>query len=175
MIRRPPRSTRTDTLLPYTTLFRSRGDHGRAVRVRARLLRLRAGGVPRLGAGGGRRHRRRLRLPDAFPVDRPRRDRSARRDLLRLGHRAGAVRQCADRRPREGRLSMTTTDTRSGVAGAVRRDPARLTACALVLLAVLFVAVNVLAAFTLTSQRVDLTAARLYSLSPARSEEHTSE
>src|SRR3546814_1825585 len=32
MIRRPPRSTRTDTLFPYTTLFRSgqaRADHGR--------------------------------------------------------------------------------------------------------------------------------------------------
>src|SRR3546814_12828492 len=31
MIRRPPRSTRTDTLFPYTTLFRSWGhglDHG---------------------------------------------------------------------------------------------------------------------------------------------------
>src|SRR3546814_8531684 len=28
MIRRPPRSTRTDTLFPYTTLFRS-GDEGR--------------------------------------------------------------------------------------------------------------------------------------------------
>src|SRR3546814_5180248 len=28
MIRRPPRSTRTDTLFPYTTLFRSRGDDG---------------------------------------------------------------------------------------------------------------------------------------------------
>src|SRR3546814_8644733 len=26
MIRRPPRSTRTDTLFPYTTLFRSEGD-----------------------------------------------------------------------------------------------------------------------------------------------------
>src|SRR3546814_1637529 len=26
MIRRPPRSTRTDTLFPYTTLFRSCGD-----------------------------------------------------------------------------------------------------------------------------------------------------
>src|SRR3546814_9781872 len=26
MIRRPPRSTRTDTLFPYTTLFRSHGD-----------------------------------------------------------------------------------------------------------------------------------------------------
>src|SRR3546814_8956299 len=34
MIRRPPRSTRTDTLFPYTTLFRSghrRGDVGKAL------------------------------------------------------------------------------------------------------------------------------------------------
>src|SRR3546814_9899213 len=30
MIRRPPRSTRTDTLFPYTTLFRSRVDGDRA-------------------------------------------------------------------------------------------------------------------------------------------------
>src|SRR3546814_5519949 len=30
MIRRPPRSTRTDTLFPYTTLFRSRNPRGRA-------------------------------------------------------------------------------------------------------------------------------------------------
>src|SRR3546814_1795366 len=29
MIRRPPRSTRTDTLFPYTTLFRSRLDASR--------------------------------------------------------------------------------------------------------------------------------------------------
>src|SRR3546814_2532545 len=29
MIRRPPRSTRTDTLFPYTTLFRSDQDSGR--------------------------------------------------------------------------------------------------------------------------------------------------
>src|SRR3546814_7549475 len=29
MIRRPPRSTRTDTLLPYTTLFRSRSRRRR--------------------------------------------------------------------------------------------------------------------------------------------------
>src|SRR3546814_2525899 len=28
MIRRPPRSTRTDTLFPYTTLFRSMQRHG---------------------------------------------------------------------------------------------------------------------------------------------------
>src|SRR3546814_10556707 len=34
MIRRPPRSTRTDTLFPYTTLFRSAPAAVRAVEVR---------------------------------------------------------------------------------------------------------------------------------------------
>src|SRR3546814_4668621 len=33
MLRRPPRSTRTDTLFPYTTLFRSEAAHGLAQRV----------------------------------------------------------------------------------------------------------------------------------------------
>src|SRR3546814_4170593 len=37
MIRRPPRSTRTDTLFPYTTLYRSR-DKGRLARVAKRHL-----------------------------------------------------------------------------------------------------------------------------------------
>src|SRR3546814_3393994 len=37
MIRRPPRSTRTDTLFPYTTLFRSR-DQCIAVRLLLRCL-----------------------------------------------------------------------------------------------------------------------------------------
>src|SRR3546814_5734634 len=32
MIRRPPRSTRTDTLFPYTTLFRSRDTRASAFR-----------------------------------------------------------------------------------------------------------------------------------------------
>src|SRR3546814_13262538 len=31
MIRRPPRSTRTDTLFPYTTLFRSQPEHAEEV------------------------------------------------------------------------------------------------------------------------------------------------
>src|SRR3546814_9317115 len=31
MIRRPPRSTRTNTLFPYTTLFRSVGDDWQAI------------------------------------------------------------------------------------------------------------------------------------------------
>src|SRR3546814_804456 len=34
MIRRPPRSTRTDTLFPYTTLFRSSNQDGSSVRIR---------------------------------------------------------------------------------------------------------------------------------------------
>src|SRR3546814_17963975 len=33
MIRRPPRSTRTDTLFPYTTLFRSNADRGFPCRI----------------------------------------------------------------------------------------------------------------------------------------------
>src|SRR3546814_15626206 len=42
MIRRPPRSTRTDTLFPYTTLFRS---PRLAVLARAALVEQRADGV----------------------------------------------------------------------------------------------------------------------------------
>src|SRR3546814_871593 len=45
MIRRPPRSTRTDTLFPYTTLFRSPRMTGRAQRVRLGDV------VARLGVG----------------------------------------------------------------------------------------------------------------------------
>src|SRR3546814_19319525 len=38
MIRRPPRSTRTDTLFPYTTLFRSNALVHRPVRARQRRV-----------------------------------------------------------------------------------------------------------------------------------------
>src|SRR3546814_8304867 len=48
MIRRPPRSTRTDTLFPYTTLFRSLGAE------------IAAGGVEARELGIGRRIDRRL-------------------------------------------------------------------------------------------------------------------
>src|SRR3546814_2510272 len=53
MIRRPPRSTRTDTLFPYTTLFRSRGagkghrDRRVPARRRRRSDRAQAGGDDR--------------------------------------------------------------------------------------------------------------------------------
>src|SRR3546814_14061145 len=49
MIRRPPRSTLTDTLFPYTTLFRS-GRHDRDVRCKATSG---APDRPRLATGRG--------------------------------------------------------------------------------------------------------------------------
>src|SRR3546814_11789846 len=62
MIRRPPRSTRTDTLFPYTTLFRSRKlrDLSRVPDADPRLPAAhqavggRSARVARDGAGGGR-------------------------------------------------------------------------------------------------------------------------
>src|SRR3546814_13283654 len=53
MIRRPPRSTRTDTLFPYTTLFRSK--HLPLLCLRRLMLRhpLRAGARRRSGVGDG--------------------------------------------------------------------------------------------------------------------------
>src|SRR3546814_20695274 len=43
MIRRPPRSTRTDTLFPYTTLFRSRGRGMSNVNVKRLVENIRSG------------------------------------------------------------------------------------------------------------------------------------
>src|SRR3546814_19687463 len=62
MIRRPPRSTRTDTLFPYTTLFRSpRGRRRRRWQPDGRDPGDRGGGggLPALGRrGAGRQFRR---------------------------------------------------------------------------------------------------------------------
>src|SRR3546814_10629467 len=46
MIRRPPRSTLTDTLLPYTTLFRSLGDPGQDGQIAVDRRDFRAGRFP---------------------------------------------------------------------------------------------------------------------------------
>src|SRR3546814_13562984 len=66
MIRRPPRSTRTDTLFPYTTLFRSEGDA---------TARHRHGADPQRerGAREGRPLRQGLDLPEHGPGAEPRR------------------------------------------------------------------------------------------------------
>src|SRR3546814_9800938 len=70
MIRRPPRSTRTDTLFPYTTLFRSRP-------LRRRWRRAGRRGGARTGAQypppprAARRRRRRPRAVQGFRPQRP--------------------------------------------------------------------------------------------------------
>src|SRR3546814_9278287 len=53
MIRRPPRSTRTDTLFPNTTLVRSHGPAPAHRRRREPRLAGRAAGKDKRGAGGG--------------------------------------------------------------------------------------------------------------------------
>src|SRR3546814_15235431 len=51
MIRRPPRSTRTDTLFPYTTRFRSNRAVGIAAREKGEAVEFRAGREVILSAG----------------------------------------------------------------------------------------------------------------------------
>src|SRR3546814_18262739 len=52
MIRRPPRSTRTDTLFPYTTLFRSAHLRSAIAALRARFGQVRVSTVYRTRAVG---------------------------------------------------------------------------------------------------------------------------
>src|SRR3546814_2408727 len=101
MIRRPPRSTRTDTLFPYTTLFRSAAPalrHDPVHRVRSDVLRRLVLGVVRLLAlpGADRICRRRGHL--AVRAGRRRRD----HHVAAEGHRShrrllAAFAQHADR------------------------------------------------------------------------------
>src|SRR3546814_4862955 len=56
MIRRPPRSTRTDTLFPYTTLFRSQLQHPRSLRPATPGEAAPAGGERRREEVAGARH-----------------------------------------------------------------------------------------------------------------------
>src|SRR3546814_5207234 len=66
MIRRPPRSTRTDTLFPYTTLFRA---YRRAVGSRRLGRHWPRGGLDREHGGAGCR-RRLPRIVDLHPARR---------------------------------------------------------------------------------------------------------
>src|SRR3546814_6108066 len=69
MIRRPPRSTRTDTLFPYTTLFRSvaAADHHHrlAVGVQRAVVESRHAVAEALAVGGGEEIHGREDVPEA--------------------------------------------------------------------------------------------------------------
>src|SRR3546814_11884816 len=115
MIRRPPRSTRTDTLFPYTTLFRSsnaRGAFDQAIRI-GRLKKLeRLGLATRHGAAHWRL------APDLAGTLRRMGERG---DIIRTVQRAYAARRnapaladqviydptAADARPLVGRVVAT--------------------------------------------------------------------
>src|SRR3546814_3334808 len=84
MIRRPPRSTRTDTLFPYTTLFRSRGRPERLPARRTGRPRTAAAAAVHRFAEEGQRSRRLggglgpRRRPGAGKLRQPDPDRAAR-------------------------------------------------------------------------------------------------
>src|SRR3546814_10675695 len=90
MLRRPPRSTRTDTLFPYTTLFRSTG-FARAP-PGARRARRRAN---RPRQHKQKSHRSRRPKPRPLPLPRPRKTSassvSSRRELEQLPARIEAL------------------------------------------------------------------------------------
>src|SRR3546814_13041441 len=115
MIRRPPRSTRTDTLFPYTTLFRSNGlgrqDHTRGIGVRFFGLEQRIAAA--LGDAGFRR---------AFGDI----------AILRLRHTGerAAIEGCDGRSARAGILPLniaqpSRTEHIGAVGGAARSEESR--------------------------------------------------
>src|SRR3546814_5040996 len=85
MIRRPPRSTRTDTLFPYTTLFRSHPDRALPARIRPF-----AGAAPPADArpaAGRRRRRAGHETPGAFVgVQRSEEHTSELQSLMRISY-----------------------------------------------------------------------------------------
>src|SRR3546814_9153068 len=92
MIRRPPRSTRTDTLVPYTTLFRSDAD---AVHALERLdhvehrIALTGAKVPdrqRFIAPGDRAQRRDMAVGEVDDMDRSEEHTSELQSLMRISY-----------------------------------------------------------------------------------------
>src|SRR3546814_14408629 len=112
MIRRPPRSTRTDTLFPYTTLFRSREQSSNRADAMERgtaslVKRAAKPGDDRAGRTAGARDRDLAILqnliagvPEALGVEQPTRRQRSRigLDIARLS-RAGEDHAVGKRRP----------------------------------------------------------------------------
>src|SRR3546814_2930575 len=96
MIRRPPRSTRTDTLFPYTTLFRSahHSPPGAAPHSPARRHLLREGGMLRRHRLRGRRGPRGRR-----PGRRSEEHTSELQSLMRISYAVFCLKKKNTRRP----------------------------------------------------------------------------
>src|SRR3546814_11717961 len=98
MIRRPPGSTRTDTLFPYTTLFRSEPERRAGGDVLRALLRHWADAGPD-AADAGAQDRDRGRVRGGDEADRPRHPTRADCHLLLHVQPRSAVRLGPDRPP----------------------------------------------------------------------------
>src|SRR3546814_2851257 len=87
MIRRPPRSTRTDTLFPYTTLFRSHGANALSGGAGDDII-AGAGGDDLLdgGLGGDRFHFAAWDLPAGSGQDRSEEHTSELQSLMRISY-----------------------------------------------------------------------------------------
>src|SRR3546814_21067985 len=118
MIRRPPRSTRTDTLFPYTTLFRSDRQHRQGFRGFAVRRRGRGRRQYRLCDEGGRRRRgtqrRRRGGGRESEADRP----ATRRDEEWLWRRLYA-------QPGQSALRAQRRHWRDAVEGRIGRESCR--------------------------------------------------
>src|SRR3546814_13290007 len=117
MIRRPQRSTRTDTLVPYTTLFRSVA--GRLGDARARRARPKRGGTCRAAAAAAARATRHAAGPRGLL---PRRDDGAGGGVRDAGGGAGddrgAVALCGIFGSCTRRHRVVVAKRRTGLRGA---------------------------------------------------------
>src|SRR3546814_339653 len=121
MRRRPPRSTRTYTLFPYTTLFRSSGDRGAQEAGRGRGDDGRNGADPIVRKGRDRPRRRAQGgdgvEPDGRAVRRTRYAAGGERRVALLSWNDGCIRQESLRPPsRSGALRRNRADGRRRVA-----------------------------------------------------------
>src|SRR3546814_1284249 len=98
MIRRPPRSTRTDTLFPYTTLFRSLARGGLSAGAIGQLD-ARAAGAALVAASQARRPRRQ------FFDDRSEEHTSELQSLMRISYAVFCLKK------KKNKLHATTTAT----------------------------------------------------------------
>src|SRR3546814_8571618 len=121
MIRRPPRSTRTDTLFPYTTLFRS----SNVVSLREQPRELRVSILP-IERARGMRYRRAVGVEESGQLVRARRQAPASLGVgIEMARRGDRHQQLGDVRVRSVAFAILDADElfeRCGGRGAVPAD-----------------------------------------------------
>src|SRR3546814_7914080 len=114
MIRRPPRSTRTDTLFPYTTLFRSREARTQSIDRASRLSGSAAvqdgdAAIPG-GPGAGRTGARARRAGCGPPVRRSEEHTSELQSLMRISYAVFCLKKKKTKTPKSKQKSDTIND-----------------------------------------------------------------